>query len=95
MHPFFRRRRGHTHPQFPTALWVAPKRSAETPASFKPNFDGDRMAGRKRFFQRVVKQFIQMGHRVWTTFMLIFRDATSRPVDERSWRIADRHYTPA
>ena len=76
----FTRSRGHWHPLFSTVLWVASKRSAETHASFKPNFDGDWIAGRKRFCQRVVKQFIQIGYRVWTTSMLIFGVRLASPL---------------
>ena len=39
---------------------------------FKLNIDGDRIAGRKRCFQRLVKQFIQMCRRGCRTFLRFF-----------------------
>ena len=41
-------------------------------ARFKLNIDGDRIAGRKRCFQRLVKQFIQMCRRGFRTFPRFF-----------------------
>jgi hypothetical protein len=40
---------------------------------FKVNIDGDRIAGRKRFFQCLVKQVIHMCYRGWR-FLRVFRD---------------------
>jgi hypothetical protein len=43
------------------------------PRGFKVNIDGDRIAGRKRFVQRLVKQVILMCYRGWKRFLRIFR----------------------
>ena len=41
-------------------------------ARFKFNIDGDRIAGRKRCLQRLVKQFIKMCRRGCRTFLRFF-----------------------
>src|SRR5271170_7997893 len=42
--------------------------------SFEVNIDGDRIAGRKRFFQCLVKQVIHMCYRGWMRFLRFFWD---------------------
>lgn len=39
---------------------------------FEVNIDGDRIARRKRFFQRLVKQVIHMCYRGWMRLLRIF-----------------------
>jgi hypothetical protein len=63
-----------------TAPCVASEPSAKAgsyghsvPGGLKVNIDGDRIARRKRFFQRLVKQVILMRYRGSKRFLRIFR----------------------
>ena len=77
----FKPRRGHRHALPPLRrLACASERSAKPRCygysvlgGFKVNIDGGRIAGRERFFQRLVEQVIHMCYRGWKRFLRIFR----------------------